>query len=164
MRKQMGVVLQDGAMVVGNIYSNVTLAAPGMEPAEVEDLLDEVGMHEDIEKMPMGIFTAVADGGGTLSGGQMQRVLIARALANNPSILYFDEATSALDNITQQSVCEKLEARNMTRVMIAHRLSTVRNCDRILVMERGRIVEDGNYDTLMEKKGLFYDLVKRQEV
>ena len=164
MRKQMGVVLQDGDMVVGNIYTNVTLASPGMEPAEVEELLDEVGMHEDIEKMPMGIFTAVADGGGTLSGGQMQRILIARALANNPSILYFDEATSALDNITQQSVCERLEARHMTRVMIAHRLSTVKNCDRILVMEHGKIVEDGNYESLMEEKGLFYELVKRQEV
>ena len=164
MRKQMGVVLQDGAMVVGNIYSNVTLAAPGMEPAEVEDLLDEVGMHEDMQKMPMGIFTAVSEGGGTLSGGQMQRVLIARALANNPSILYFDEATSALDNITQQNVCERLEKRNMTRVMIAHRLSTVKNCDRILVMDQGRIVEDGNYEELMKKEGLFYELVKRQEV
>ena len=164
MRKQMGVVLQDGAMVVGNIYTNVTLAAPGMEPAEVEDLLDEVGMHEDMQKMPMGIFTAVSEGGGTLSGGQMQRVLIARALANNPSILYFDEATSALDNITQQNVCERLEKRNMTRVMIAHRLSTVKNCDRILVMDQGRIVEDGNYEELMKNEGLFYELVKRQEV
>ncbi|MBR1909560.1 MAG: NHLP bacteriocin export ABC transporter permease/ATPase subunit [Lachnospiraceae bacterium] len=164
MRKQLGVVLQDGKMVVGNIFSNVTLAAPNMKPAEVEDLLEEVGLRSDIEKMPMGIFTAVSEGGGTLSGGQQQRVLIARALANNPSIIYFDEATSALDNITQQMVCERLEKRNMTRVMIAHRLSTVRDCDRIFVMDKGAIVEEGNYDTLMAKKGLFYELVKRQEL
>ncbi|MCR5475901.1 MAG: NHLP bacteriocin export ABC transporter permease/ATPase subunit [Lachnospiraceae bacterium] len=164
MRKQLGVVLQDGQMVVGNIYSNVTLAAPHMEPSEVEALLDDVGLHEDLEKMPMGIFTAVSEGGGTLSGGQQQRVLIARALANNPAIVFFDEATSALDNITQEKVCEKLGERNMTRVMIAHRLSTVRKCDRILVMDRGSIVEEGNYESLMEKKGLFYELAKRQEL
>ena len=135
-----------------------------MEPADVEDLLAEVGLGEDIENMPMGIFTAVSEGGGTLSGGQQQRVLIARALANNPAIVFFDEATSALDNITQQKVCEKLAERNMTRVMIAHRLSTVINCDRIFVMDKGRIVEEGNYESLMEKKGLFYELVKRQQI
>ena len=164
LRKQLGVVLQDGQMVVGNIFTNVSLAAPHMEPAEVEELLDEVGLGEDIAKMPMGIFTAVSEGGGTLSGGQQQRVLIARALANNPAIVFFDEATSALDNITQQKVCEKLGERNMTRVMIAHRLSTVINCDRIFVMDKGKIVEEGNYESLMEKKGLFFELVKRQQI
>ncbi len=164
LRKQLGVVLQDGQMVVGNIYSNVILAAPHMEPADVEDLLAEVGLKEDLDKMPMGIFTAVSEGGGTLSGGQQQRVLIARALANDPAIVFFDEATSALDNITQEKVCDKLGERNMTRVMIAHRLSTVRKCDRILVMDRGRIKEEGNFEELMEKKGLFYELAKRQEL
>ncbi|MBR6452286.1 MAG: ATP-binding cassette domain-containing protein [Lachnospiraceae bacterium] len=164
MRKQLGVVLQDGKMVAGNIYTNVSLACPNMEPSDVVDLLEEVGMGEDIRKMPMGIFTAVSEGGGTLSGGQQQRVLIARALANRPNIAYFDEATSALDNVTQQVVCESLENRKMTRVMIAHRLSTVRNCDKILVMEHGSIVESGNFDELMEKKGLFYELAKRQQL
>ncbi len=164
LRKQLGVVLQDGQMVVGNIFSNVTLAAPHLEPSDVEDLLDEVGMREDIEKMPMGIFTAISEGGGTLSGGQQQRILIARAIANNPSIVFFDEATSSLDNITQEKVCEKLGERNMTRVMIAHRLSTVRKCDRIFVMDKGSIVEEGNFEQLMEKKGIFYELAKRQEL
>lgn len=164
LRRQMGVVLQDGQLVVGTIFSNITIAAPHISPEEVEKLMDEVGMHEDIQSMPMGIFTIISEGGGTLSGGQKQRVLIARALANNPTMVLFDEATSALDNITQQKVCETLENRNMTRIMVAHRLSTVENCDRIIVMDAGKVVEEGNYKELIEKKGLFYELAKRQRV
>lgn len=164
LRRQMGVVLQDGKMVVGNIYSNVTLSNPNMEPSEVEELLEVVGMGDDVARMPMGIFTSVSEGGGTLSGGQQQRVLIARAMANNPQILLFDEATSALDNVTQQTVCENITRSDMTRIMVAHRLSTVMNCDRIYVMDDGKLIEEGDYNSLMEKKGLFYKLVKRQEV
>ena len=112
----------------------------------------------------MGMFTSISEGGGTVSGGQQQRILIARALANDPVILLLDEATSALDNITQQKVCENMAQRNMTRVLIAHRLSTVKGCDRIYVMDGGRIKETGSYEELMEKKGLFYELVRRQEL
>ncbi|MCR5734848.1 MAG: NHLP bacteriocin export ABC transporter permease/ATPase subunit [Lachnospiraceae bacterium] len=164
MRRQMGAVLQDGKMVVGNIYTNITLSAPNLEPSDVLPLLEEVGLAEDVAKMPMGMFTSISEGGGTVSGGQQQRILIARALANDPVILYLDEATSALDNITQQKVCENMARRNMTRVMIAHRLSTVKNCDRIYVMNEGRIVETGSYDELMELNGLFCELVRRQEL
>ncbi len=164
MRRQIGAVLQDGKLLSGNIFTNVTLAAPNMKPVEVEKLLVEVGMGEDLKKMPMGIFTRISEGGGSVSGGQQQRILIARALANNPSMVFFDEATSALDNITQAKVCETLESRNMTRIMIAHRLSTVINCDRIYVMDNGHIVESGNYEELMNKKGLFYELAVRQKV
>ncbi len=164
MRRQMGVVLQDGKMIVGNIYSNITLAAPNLQPSEVEPLLEEVGLSEDVAKMPMGMFTSISEGGGTVSGGQQQRILIARALANNPVILLLDEATSALDNITQQKVCENMKRRNMTRILIAHRLTTVKECDRIYVMDQGKIVETGDYNELMEKKGLFYELVRRQEL
>lgn len=164
LRRRMGVVLQDGHLVMGNIRTNITLASPDMDMEAIGRLLDDVGLKDDINQMPMGIYTNVSEGGGTVSGGQKQRILIARALANDPRIVMFDEATSALDNITQQKVCETLAERNMTRIMIAHRLSTVKNCDRILVMDDGRIVETGNYAELMEKKGLFYELAKRQQV
>lgn len=164
LRRQTGVVLQDGKIVVGNIYTNVTLSAPNMEPDEALELLKTVDFYDDVIKMPMGIFTGVSEGGGTVSGGQQQRILLARALANNPKILFLDEATSALDNVTQAQVCANLKDRNITRVMIAHRLSTVKDCDKILVMDKGRIVESGNFEELMNLKGHFYELAKRQQV
>jgi ATP-binding cassette subfamily C protein len=120
------------------------------------------GIYEDIEAMPMGLFTAVPEGGSTLSGGQRQRLLIARVLINKPKIIFFDEATSALDNKTQAIVSKSLDSINSTRVVIAHRLSTIIHCDRILVMDKGKIAEEGSYQELMEKKSLFYELAKRQ--
>ena len=164
LRRQLGVVLQNGRLCSGTIYSNIELAAPGITPEEVEKLMAEVGMREDIRQMPMGIFTEVSEFGGTISGGQQQRIMIARALANNPTVIFFDEATSALDNVAQERVCENLEGRNITRVMIAHRLSTVKNCDLILVMQEGKIAEQGNYEELIGQKGLFYQLVERQQL
>jgi ATP-binding cassette subfamily C protein len=110
----------------------------------------------------MGLHTVIAEGAGTISGGQAQRILIARALVNKPKVIFLDEATSALDNVTQSQVVETLESIAATKLVIAHRLSTVRNCDRIIVMDRGHIVEQGRYEELMEKKGLFYDLAIRQ--
>jgi ABC-type bacteriocin/lantibiotic exporter with double-glycine peptidase domain len=106
----------------------------------------------------------VSEGGGGISGGQKQRLMIARAIAPKPKLLFFDEATSALDNKTQRHVSEALDAMGCTRVVIAHRLSTIRHCDRILVLDGGRIVEDGSYDALIEKGGFFADLVARQRV
>lgn len=164
LRRQMGVVLQDGQLVMGNIFTNVTLSAPNLHAEDVESLLEEVGLEDEVKRMPMGIFTSVSEGGGTVSGGQKQRILIARALANNPAMIFFDEATSALDNRTQAKVCESLEKRKITRIMIAHRLSTVKKCDRIFVMDEGQIVEEGDYQSLMERKGLFYELARRQQV
>ena len=114
--------------------------------------------------MPMGMATMISEGQGGLSGGQKQRLMIARAIAPKPRILIFDEATSALDNHTQKQIAQALDNLNCTRIVIAHRLSTVKNCDRILYLEDGRIMEDGTYDELIEKHGLFAELVERQRL
>jgi ATP-binding cassette subfamily C protein len=112
--------------------------------------------------MPMGLHTPITEGSGTLSGGQRQRVLIARAIVAEPPILFFDEATSALDNATQSVVARTLDSLKATRITIAHRLSTVRNADRIFVLERGRFVEMGSYAELMARNGAFAALSRRQ--
>lgn len=112
----------------------------------------------------MGMNTIVSEGGGGFSGGQKQRLLIARAVASKPKVLLFDEATSALDNITQKQVSEALGNMKCTRIVIAHRLSTIMQCDRIVVLDHGRIVEDGTYDNLLKENGFFASLVKRQRV
>ena len=164
LRKKFGVVLQNGGLIAGSIYENITITAPKVKRAQVEQVIKEVGLAEDIAGMPMGLNTMVAEGAGTISGGQQQRILIARAIVNRPKILFFDEATSALDNVTQAQVCESLEKLHATRIVVAHRLSTIMHCDRILVMDAGRIVEQGTYDDLMQKKGAFYQLANRQIV
>ena len=112
----------------------------------------------------MGMRTMISEGSGGISGGQKQRLMIARAVAPHPRVLILDEATSALDNLTQKRVAEALDALKCTRIVIAHRLSTIKNCDRILFLEGGRIVEDGTYDQLIEKGGLFAELVERQRL
>ena len=121
-------------------------------------------MKDDIQAMPLGLMTPVSEEGQTLSGGQKQRILIARAIVANPKILIFDEATSALDNVTQEKVIQSLNSLSATRVAVAHRLSTLQNCDRILVMDQGRIIEQGSYDKLIEGKGKFYEMVQVQQV
>ncbi len=162
LRKKFGVVLQDGGMIAGSIYENITITAPETKMERVQEVIEEVGLKDDIDGMPMGIHTVVTEGAGTISGGQAQRILIARALVGKPKIVFFDEATSALDNVTQNMVVETLERIQATKLVVAHRLSTVRRCDRIIVMEQGRIIEEGDYDALIEKKGFFYELAVRQ--
>ena len=120
------------------------------------------GIADDIRKMPQGMQTLITEGSGGVSGGQRQRLLIARAVCGGRRILLFDEATSALDNKTQKHVSDSLDALAGTRVVVARRLSTVRHCDRILVVDGGRIAEEGSYDELLAKGGLFTELVKRQ--
>ena len=165
LRKRLGVVLQNGRLISGSIADNITITASGKKDMKrIWQTIDQVGLREDVVAMPMNIHTMLNESGGTISGGQQQRILIARAIYNDPDILFFDEATSALDNITQAVVCESLEKLNITRVVIAHRLSTVRSCDRIIVMNQGRIVEMGNFDTLMAQRGQFYALASRQLV
>ena len=114
--------------------------------------------------MPMGMHTIISEGSGGISGGQRQRLMIARAIAPKPKILMFDEATSALDNITQKKVSEALNGLKCTRIVIAHRLSTIRHCDRIIVLDGGKIIEDGSYEELLAKGGFFAELVERQRV
>jgi ABC-type bacteriocin/lantibiotic exporter with double-glycine peptidase domain len=160
LRRQIGVVLQKSKIFPGSILENVI----GNLPLSAEDAmaaLEDAGFKDDLEELPMGLHTVIGDSG-SLSGGQKQRVLIARALVNRPRVLYFDEATSALDNKTQKIVSGSLENLKATRIVIAHRLSTVQGADRIYVMDRGEIIEHGSYSELMVQKGKFYDLAKRQ--
>ncbi|MDY4587834.1 MAG: NHLP bacteriocin export ABC transporter permease/ATPase subunit [Oscillospiraceae bacterium] len=162
LRKKFGVVLQDGKLISGSIFENITITAPRATVEEVNEATAAVGLKEDIDQMPMGLHTVLSEDCGTISGGQQQRILIARAIISKPSILFFDEATSALDNITQSMVCSSLEKLNATRIVIAHRLSTIMKCDRIIVLDGGRIAEQGTFDELMEAGGLFSRLASRQ--
>ena len=162
LRKKFGVVLQDGGLISGSIYENITITAPSARLKRVKEVVREVGLEEDIKAMPMGLHTVLSENSGTISGGQKQRILIARAIVGKPKIIFFDEATSALDNVTQSMVVETLEKLKATKIVIAHRLSTVVNCDRILVLEHGELVEEGSYQELMDKKGRFYELAIRQ--
>ncbi len=161
-RRQLGVVLQSGQLMYGSIFDNIVAASPGLTMTDAWEAARMAGMEDDIKSMPMGMHTMVSEAGSTLSGGQKQRLLIARAIISRPKIIYFDEATSALDNKTQKIVSESLTGLGATRVVIAHRLSTVMNCNKIIVMDRGQIVEHGTYQELYEKGGIFTRMVERQ--
>ena len=164
LRRNIGVVLQNGKLFGGSIYDNIAISAPGLSMDDAWEAAELAGVADDIRAMPMGMKTMVSEGGGGVSGGQRQRLMIARALASKPKILMFDEATSALDNVTQRKVAESLDGLKCTRLVIAHRLSTIRRCDRIVVLDDGRIAEDGSYDELVAADGLFAELVRRQQV
>lgn len=164
LRKNIGVVLQNGSLFNDDIFSNITISAPYLSMDEAWEAAEIAGIADDIRKMPMGMFTLIGEGSGGISGGQKQRLMIARAVAPKPKILIFDEATSALDNLTQKKVSEALDKMKCTRVVIAHRLSTIKQCDRIIYLEDGVIKEDGTYNELIEMGGLFAELVKRQQI
>jgi ABC-type bacteriocin/lantibiotic exporter with double-glycine peptidase domain len=164
LRQKIGVVMQDGKLFRGDILSNITIASPNIPAEKVWEAAEIAGIADDIKKMPMGIKTIVSEGSRGISGGQKQRILIARAIVTNPKILMLDEATSALDNVTQKKIADSLEGLNCTRIVIAHRLSTIKQCNRIIVLDKGKIAEDGTYDELMQKNGLFAELVSRQKI
>ena len=164
LRRQIGVVIQNGQLFQGDIFSNITISAPQLTLDEAWEAAETAGIAQDIREMPMGMQTVISEGQGGISGGQKQRLMIARAIAPKPKILIFDEATSALDNKTQKQVSDALDKLKCTRIVIAHRLSTIRNCDRILVMDNGAIIEEGSYDQLIAKGGHFAELVARQRL
>ncbi len=164
LRQHIGTVMQNGKLFQGDIYSNIVISAPRLTMTEAWEAAEKAGIADDIHAMPMGMHTIISEGSGGISGGQRQRLMIARAIAPKPKILMFDEATSALDNITQKIVSDSLDALKCTRIVIAHRLSTIRQCDRIIVLDRGKIIEDGNYEELLAQNGFFAQLVARQRI
>lgn len=164
LRKKIGTVMQNGGLFQGDIFSNITISAPELNLDAAWEAAEIAGIADDIREMPMGMHTMISEGQGGISGGQKQRLMIARAIAPKPNILIFDEATSALDNKTQKQVSEALDKMGCTRIVIAHRLSTIKHCDRILVIDGGNVVEDGTYDALIEKNGCFAELVERQRL
>lgn len=164
LRRRIGVVMQNGKLFQGDIYSNIVISAPWLSRQDAWEAAELAGIADDIRSMPMGMDTMISEGAGGISGGQRQRLMIARAIAPKPKILMFDEATSALDNITQKKISESLDSLKCTRIVIAHRLSTIKQCDRIIVLDKGKIIEDGKYDELIEKNGFFAELVSRQRL
>lgn len=161
LRQQLGVVLQNGKVIAGDIFSNI-VGANRLSIEKAWEAAKMAGLDKDIQAMPMGMHTVISEGGGTFSGGQRQRLLISRAMVTKPRIIFFDEATSALDNATQAIVTESLDKIAATRIVIAHRLSTIINADRIYVMDKGRVVQNGTFDELMRQSGPFADLARRQ--
>ena len=164
LRRNIGVVMQNGKLFTGDIFSNIIISAPWLTMDEAWHAAELSGIAEDIRRMPMGMHTMISEGSGGISGGQRQRLMIARAIAPKPSVLMFDEATSALDNLTQKTVSESLDSLKCTRIVIAHRLSTIKQCDRILVLDKGKVIEDGTYDELIQGGGFFAELVASQRV
>jgi ATP-binding cassette subfamily C protein len=163
-RQQLGVVIQNSDMVQGDLFFNI---AGSDESATSDDVWAAARMariEEEIRAMPMQLKTFVPHGGVTFSGGQKQRIMLARALFRNPKIIFLDEATSNLDNASQAAVMESLEQMQASRFVIAHRLSTIERADRIYVMDKGQVVEEGTYASLMKEKGYFYKLASRQHV
>ena len=164
LRRKIGTVMQSGELFSGSIYENIAISAPSLTLDEAWEVAETAGMAEDIRNMPMGMQTMISEGQGGVSGGQKQRIMIARAIAPKPSILMFDEATSALDNKTQKHISDSLDSLKCTRIVIAHRLSTIKHCDRILVLDQGKIIEEGTYEELVAQNGFFAELVERQRL
>jgi ABC-type bacteriocin/lantibiotic exporter with double-glycine peptidase domain len=160
-RRQMGVVLQNGRLSSGSIYDNIC-GGVQLPLSQVWDAARLAGLDADINAMPMGMHTVIAEGVSTLSGGQRQRLMIARAIVRRPRILLFDEATSSLDNQAQAIVSGSLARLNVTRIVIAHRLNTVRQADRIIVLVDGKVVQAGTFVELSGAPGVFADFARRQ--
>ncbi len=164
LRRNIGTVMQNGTLFHADILSNIIISSPNLQEEEAWKAAEIANIAKDIREMPMGMKTVISEGQGGISGGQKQRIMIARAIVHKPKILIFDEATSALDNKTQKSISDSIGQLSCTRIVIAHRLSTIKNADRIIMLEGGKIIEEGNYQTLIDKKGKFAELVDRQRL
>ena len=164
LRRRIGTVLQNGTLFHADIFSNIIISCPNASEEDAWAAAEIADIADDIREMPMGMKTVISEGQGGISGGQKQRIMIARAIVHHPKILIFDEATSALDNKTQKSITESINRLNCTRLVIAHRLSTIKNADRIIMLEGGKIIEEGSYDSLIAQKGKFAELVERQRL
>ena len=164
LRRNIGTVLQNGSLFHADIFSNIIISSPSLKEEDAWAAAEVASIADDIREMPMGMKTVISEGQGGISGGQKQRIMIARAIVHKPKVLIFDEATSALDNKTQKSISESINKLNCTRIVIAHRLSTIKNANRIIMLENGKIIEEGDYDTLINKKGKFAELVDRQRL
>jgi subfamily B ATP-binding cassette protein HlyB/CyaB len=164
LRRQVGVVLQENVLFNRSVRDNIALTDPGMTIEKIIAAAELAGAHDFILEMPEGYDTIVGERGGSLSGGQRQRIAIARALVTNPRILILDEATSSLDYASERVIHEHMRdiARGRTVIIIAHRLSSVRGADRILTLDRGRLVEDGSHDELVRSGGRYAQLLRLQ--
>ena len=160
-RRQIGVATQSVQVLPGDVFTNI-VGTRSLTMDDAWEAAEIAGIADDIRAMPMQMHTFISEGGASFSGGQRQRLLIARAVVAKPKILLLDEATSALDNRTQAQVAEAIGRLRAARVVIAHRLSTIREADTILVLDDGGIVEQGTYDELMAAAGRFADLARRQ--
>ena len=158
------ICLQDGQLVEGTIRDNILFGNGWFPDEQVREAVCMAALDKDIQDMPMGLDTRISADGQGVSGGQRQRILMARALIRKPRIIFLDEATSALDNISQYRIAQNLARMKCTRITIAHRMSTIRQCNRIIVLAGGRVAEDGSYDDLVAKGGLFSEIIKRQTV
>ena len=165
LRKRIASVFQFTRVFPGTIYDNISFNSVGLSEADVWKAAEQAAIADDIRELPLGMETDISEGnGGGFSGGQKQRLMLARAFAQKPSVLILDEATSALDNISQQKVLESVYDMKCTVLMVAHRLSTVIGCDRIIMLQNGVIAEQGDYDTLIRNNGPFAELVRKQQI
>jgi subfamily B ATP-binding cassette protein HlyB/CyaB len=165
LRYRTGIVLQECFLFSGSIRENIAMAAPDADMERVMNVARIAGAHDFISEMPMGYDTYVEERGSSLSGGQKQRIAIARALITNPNILIFDEATSSLDYESERVIQKNLSLirKGRTVIFIAHRLSVMRDCDLVIVLDRGKIAEMGNHESLMQQNGLYAYLYQQQE-
>ncbi len=161
--QNIGIILQQETLIPGTIRQNMMMQPRPVSDEQIWKILDKVGIGDMIRSYPKGLDTEIGSVGEGMSGGQMQKLLIARAIVSKPQMIIFDEATSALDNVSQKEIKEVLDQMNCTRIVVAHRLSTVRDCDRIIVIDKEHISQQGTYDELISQEGLFRELSMTQQ-